>query len=100
MSRFQATLLLMIVPFMRLSAFGDDPPIAQLQQWVAGHNVAAIRAPGRPVLPKLVRLYEASREDGFKARVAQTLYELSCSDFEGVSSSLNDGPGRETAVRG
>jgi len=77
MSRFQATLLLLLAPFTRQSAFGDDPSIAQLQQWVAGHNVAAIRALGRPVLQKLVRLYETSKEDGFKARVAQTLYELS-----------------------
>ena len=77
MSRFQATLLMLLVPLMRQSAFGDDPSIAQLQQWVAGNNVAAIRALGPPVLPKLVQLYEDARNDEFKARVAQTLYALS-----------------------
>jgi len=90
MSRFQATLLMLLVPLMRQSAFGDDPSIAQLQQWVAGHNVAAIRALGRPVLPKLVRLYEASKEDGFKARVAQTLYELSWESPEAKVALMKD----------
>jgi HEAT repeat protein len=54
----------------------DDPSVAQLQQWVTGRNVAAIRALGRAVLPRLVHLYEAARDDSFKARVAETLYQL------------------------
>ena len=66
------------------------------RQFKTLHEVSRAAGPQRhftlnrhTVLPKLVRLYEASREDGFKARVAQTLYELSCSDFEGVSGALN-----------
>jgi len=64
--------------------------MAQLPQWVTGHNLAAIRALGRPVLPKLVRLYEASKEDGFKARVAQTLYELSWESPEAKVALMKD----------
>ena len=76
MSRFRVTWLLLLVPLTPQSVVCQDPSVAQLQQWVAGHNVAAIRTLGRPVLPRLVQLYEAARDDGLKARVAQTLYEL------------------------
>lgn len=76
LSRFQATLLLSLSPLLWQSAFGQDTSAAQLQQWVAGNNVAAIRALGPPVLPKLVQLYEDARNDEFKARVAQILYAL------------------------
>src|SRR5262245_34431093 len=76
MSRFGTTWLLVLVPLTPQLVSGQDPSVTQLQQWVVGHNVAAIRALGRPVLPKLVQLYEAASDVGFKARVAQTLYEL------------------------
>jgi HEAT repeat protein len=65
-----SSLLLLAAPLL----FGQDA--AQLRQWVVGHNVAAIRGLGRPVLPNLVRLYETASDDSFKARVAQTFYEL------------------------
>jgi HEAT repeat protein len=77
LSRFQAALLFSLSPLLWQSAFGQDTSAAQLQQWVAGNNVAAIRALGPPVLPKLVQLYEDARNDEFKAQVAQTLYALS-----------------------
>src|SRR5262245_66342468 len=76
MSRFGTTWLLVLVPLTPQLVSGQDPSVTQLQQWVVGHNVAAIRALGRPVLPKLVQLYEAASDVGFKARVAQNLYEL------------------------
>src|SRR5215217_1037040 len=70
-TRLPAILLLSI------PAFSQDTSALQLQQWVDGNNVAAIRALGPPVLPKLVQLYEQSTNDEFKARVALTLYTLS-----------------------
>jgi HEAT repeat protein len=76
MSFFRATWLALVVLLSPQLVSAQDPSDMQLQQWVAGHNVAAIRTVGRPVVPKLIQLYEAARDDGFKARVAQTLYEL------------------------
>jgi len=70
--------------------WGGDSSEAQLQQWVAGHNVTAIRRLGRPVLPKLVHLYEASMDDSFKARVAQTLYELGWESPEAKRALMKD----------
>jgi len=90
MSSFQATWLLILVPLTPQSVSGQDPSAAQLQQWVAGHNVAAIRALGRPVQPKLVQLYEAAKDDGFKARVAQTLYELGWESPEAKRALMKD----------
>jgi HEAT repeat protein len=90
MSRFPATWLLLLGPLLVQPAWGQDPSGAQLQQWVTGHNVAAIRTLGRPVLPKLVQLYEASRDDGFKARVAQTLYELGWESPEAKRALMKD----------
>ncbi len=72
------------------TAVGQDDSAAQLQQWVAGHNVAAIRAQGPAVLPKLVQLYEAAKDEGFKARVAQTLYELSWKSPEAKLALMKD----------
>jgi HEAT repeat protein len=77
LSRLQAILLLCLSPLLWQSTFGQDTSAAKLQQWVAENNVAAIRALGPPVLPKLVQLYEDARNDELKARVAQTLYALS-----------------------
>ena len=83
-------MLLLLVPLSAQPVSGQDPPVAQLQQWVAGHNVAAIRALGRPVLPKLVQLYEAAGDDGFKARVAQTFYELGWESPEAKRALMKD----------
>ena len=90
MSRFQATWLLLLVPLTTKPVSAQDPSVAQLQQWVAGHNVAAIRSLGRPVLPKLVQLYEAADDDGFKSRVAQTLYELGWESPEAKRALMKD----------
>ncbi len=90
MARFQLTPLLFLLPLAQQTALCQDPGAAQLQQWVAAHNVAAIRALGRPVVPKLVHLYEAAREDGFKARVAQTLYELGWESPEAKRALMKD----------
>src|SRR6266581_127557 len=90
MSCFQATWPLLLVALTPQSVFGQDPSIAQLQQWVDGHNVASIRALGRPVLPKLVQLYEAARHDGFKARVARALYELGWESPEAERALMKD----------
>ena len=90
MSRLRVASLLLLVPFAPQPGLGQDPSGAQLHQWVAGGNVAAIRALGRPVLPKLVRLYEAAGDDGFKARVAQTLYELGWESPEAKRALMKD----------
>jgi len=89
MSRLHATWLF-LVALAPQPVFGQDPSLAQLQQAVAGHNVAAIRVLGRPVLPKLVQLYETSRDDGFKARIAQTLYELGWESPEAKRALMKD----------
>lgn len=52
--------------------------------------MAAIRALGRPVVPTLVQLYETSKETGFKARVAQTLYELGWQSPEAKLALMKD----------
>jgi HEAT repeat protein len=90
MSRFHASLLLFLVPLMQRPALGQDASAAQLQQWVAGHNIAAIRALGPPVLPKLVQLYETANNDGLKARVAQTFYELSWKSPQAKAALMKD----------
>ena len=90
MWRLQPGSLLFVALLMPQSILGDDASGAQLQQWVAGHNVTAIRGLGRAVLPKLVHLYEASRDDSFKARVAQTLYELGWESPEAKRALMKD----------
>jgi len=80
-------LLALLAPLLLLA---DDTSPAHLQQWVTGHNIGSIRALGRPVLPKLVDLYEASRDDSFKARVAQTLYELGWESPEAKRALMKD----------
>ncbi len=82
--------LLLVVLLTPQSIWGTDPSEAQLQQWVSGRNVTAIRGLGRPVLPKLVHLYEASKDDTFKARVAQTLYDLGWESAEAKRALMND----------
>ena len=69
---------------------GQNSSAAQLRQWVDAHQVAAIRALGQLVLPKLVELYETSRDDGFKARLAQTLYELGWESPEAKRALMKD----------
>jgi len=88
MSRLHAAWFLLLLAFTPPSAFGQDP--ARLQQWVAARDVASIRALGRPVLPKLVQLYEASQDDAFKARVAQTFYELGWESPEAKRALMRD----------
>lgn len=61
--------------------------------------MAAIRALGRPVLPKLVQLYEAAGDDGFKARVAQTLYELGWESPEAKRALMKDVHTRSQELR-
>jgi HEAT repeat protein len=90
MSRFRAIWFLLLLAVTPLLVFGQDPSVSQVQQWVVGHDVAAIRALGRPVLPKLVQLYEAARDDGFKARLAQTLYELGWESPEAKRALMKD----------
>ena len=90
MSRFETSLFLLLAPLTTHSVFGQDISAAQLQQWVTGHNVAAIRTLGRPVLPKLVQIYEATTNDWLKARVAQTFYELSWASPEAKLALMKD----------
>ena len=52
--------------------------------------MAAIKAIGQPVLPKLVQLYETATNDSLKARVAQTLYELSWKSPEAKRALMKD----------
>ncbi|HTP33743.1 MAG TPA: HEAT repeat domain-containing protein [Candidatus Acidoferrales bacterium] len=90
MSRLRVASLLLLVPLVPQLVWGEDASAAQVQQWVAGRNVAAIRALGRPVLPKLVHLYESASDDGFKARVAQTFYELGWESPEAKRALMKD----------
>ena len=73
----------------RPCAFGQEVSAEQFQGWVTGHNVAAIRALGRPALAALVQLYEAG-DESLKARVAQTLYELSWKSAEAKRVLMKD----------
>lgn len=86
MSRFLPVQLSLLSALL----LGQDPSAAQLHNWVSGHNLAAIKALGQPVLPKLVRLYETAADEGFKARVAQTLYELSWKSPEAKRALMKD----------
>lgn len=88
--RFHAIWLLLTAALSSHAAFGEDPSTAQLQQWVAEHNVPAIRALGRPVVPRLVRLYDAAKDDAFKARVARALYELGWESPEAKRALMKD----------
>jgi HEAT repeat protein len=90
MSPFRATWLLRLVPLAPQLVSGQDASATRLQQWVAAHNVAPIRALGRPVLPKLVQLYGTARDDGLKARVAQTFYELGWESPEAKRALMKD----------
>jgi len=73
-----------------LSILADDPSVTQLQQWVAGRNITAIRALGRPILPTLVQMYEAAKDDAFKARVAETFYGLGWESPEAKRALMQD----------
>jgi len=90
MSCFKATLLLLLVALPWNAAVGQDASAVRLQNWVEGHNVAAIRALGPTILPKLVQLYEAAKDDGFKAMVAQTFYELNWKSPEAKVALMKD----------
>lgn len=89
MSCYRIALLLLLAP-LAASLIGQANSTAQLQQWVAGRNVGAVRALGRPVLPQLVRLYENSRDDSFKARVAETFYQLGWESQEAKEALMRD----------
>ena len=81
----------LLVHFSLLSALlAQDRSASQLQNWVSGHNLAAIKAVGQPVLPQLVQLYETAGDDSLKARVAQTLYELSWKSPEAKRALMKD----------
>jgi HEAT repeat protein len=90
MSLSRATWLILLVPLAPQLGSAQDPSATQVHQWVAAHNVAAIRALGQPVLPKLVQLYDAARDDSFKARVAQTFYELGWKSPEAKRALMKD----------
>ena len=64
--------------------------IEQLQNWVSSHNVAALRGLGRPVLPALARLYDSAGDEGLKARIAQSFYELSWKSPEAKRALMKD----------
>jgi HEAT repeat protein len=76
MSYLRLSSLLPLILLAPQFVLAEDSSATQLQQWVSSRNYATIRALGRPVLSKLVHLYESSEDDGFKARVAETFYEL------------------------
>jgi HEAT repeat protein len=90
MPRLWATSLLVLAPLTPQLLWCDDPSVVQLQQWVAGRNVPAIRALGRSVLPKLVHLYETARDDSFKARVAEAFYQLGWESPEAKRALMKD----------
>ena len=69
-------------------AFGDDG--TSLPQLVSTHNIAAIRAQGAAVLPRLVQLYESANNEAFKARIAQTFYELSWQSPQAKQALMKD----------
>jgi HEAT repeat protein len=81
---------LFLLPLVAQSLFGQDSSAVQLHQWIAGHNIAAIRGQGRPVVPKLVQLYESEKDDGFKARIAETLWELGWESPEAKRALMKD----------
>src|SRR5437763_4538935 len=90
LSRLRIASLLLFVTLAPQSVLCEVASDAQLQQWVAGRNVAAVRALGRPVLPKLVQMYEAARDDSFKARVAEILYGLGWESPEAKRALMKD----------
>jgi HEAT repeat protein len=90
LSRLRFTLLVFLLPLTPRSVFSEDASVGQLKQWVGGRNVTAIRALGRPVLPRLVQLYETATDDGFKARVAETFYELGWESPEAKRALMKD----------
>ncbi|MEP7364229.1 MAG: HEAT repeat domain-containing protein [Acidobacteriota bacterium] len=72
------------------SVRAEDSHLVQLKQWVASHDVPPIRALGRPVLPQLAQLYESATDEAFKARLAQTFYELSWQSPEAKRALMKD----------
>ena len=90
MAFLRAIPFLLFVSLAPKAVRAEDASAAQLRQWVTGHNVAAIRALGRPVLPNLIHLYETGMDDSFKARVAQTLYELGWESPEAKMALMKD----------
>ncbi len=82
--------LILLPPLARHPVFGQGTTPGQLQNWVSAHDIGAIKSLGQPVLPKLVALYEASTDEGLKARVAQTLYELSWKSPEAKRALMKD----------
>src|SRR5262245_41208565 len=91
----QATVLLAAAPLL----FGSDAASLQLQQLILAHNTAAIRTMGRPVLPQLVRLYEGSADQAFKAQVAQTFYELGWPSPEAKQALMKDVHTQHSSLR-
>jgi len=90
MPHLRAKLSILLLTCEGFSALAQDVTAVQLQQWVSSHNMPAIRAAGRPVLPALVGLYETAANDGLKARIAQTFYELSWTSPEAKLALMKD----------
>ena len=82
--------LLLLLPLAPQLLCGQDASAAQVRQWVEARNVAAIRGMGRPVLPALVRLYETGGDDSFKARVAESFYQLGWESPEAKRALMRD----------
>jgi len=90
MPKLLANSLLLLLPLLLPAALGEDSSALQLRQWVTAHDVPAIRALGRPVLPKLVQLYVTTGDEALRARVAQTLYELGWQSPEAKQALMKD----------
>ena len=90
MPKLLANSLLLLLPLLLPAALGEDSSALQLRQWVTAHDVPAIRALGRPVLPRLVQLYASTGDEAFKARVAQTFYELGWQSPEAKQALMKD----------
>jgi HEAT repeat protein len=70
-----------------------------LQGLVAARNFAAIRAQGAGVLPGLIRLYETSADENFKARVAEAFYQLGWKSAEAKRVLIRDAYTANAALR-
>jgi HEAT repeat protein len=89
-TQLSVALLFALLALAPQSAFTQEAEPSQLRSYVSSHDVGAIRALGRPILPRLVKLYEATRDDSFKAAVARTLYELGWKSSEAKLALMKD----------
>jgi hypothetical protein len=77
-----------------------DPPVdrARLSELVSKYDGTSIREMGRGVLPELVRMYEASDDDG-KEKIAAILYQLRWRSPEARRVLMKDAHTRHQALR-